>query len=370
MRRPPHHGLLEAVLCLAIALEFGARARTQADVPEDFLHVAEQVVPGVHVLRQPEANYWGAVGNVLVVEQADGVVLVDSGASFGFGARVLEHVRRISDRPVKAVLITHWHNDHSLGVSAIVKAWPKAQVIATAATREALASGRTGWPLEPGAGMQPLVEETREMEADASTFAADPARPAPERDRWRRIARKQEQRRRDGPGTHVVLPTEIVTDKLVLDDPAAPVEALFLGRANTSGDLVAWLPRQRVVATGDVVVSPVPFMFNIYPAEQVAVLEGIKGLGFAHLVPGHGAPQHDQRYVDTLIAFIQAARGEAARLAAAGGKPAESTLDMDAWRVRLAGADAWHTRWFDDYAAAPLMDSAFREATKAPLGPP
>jgi glyoxylase-like metal-dependent hydrolase (beta-lactamase superfamily II) len=359
-----------AALCVALTLASGRQARAQAGVPAEFLHVAGRIAPGVHVLRQPETNYWGAVGNVLVVDQADGVVLVDAGASYGFGARVVEHVRRITHRPVKAVLITHWHNDHSLGVSAIVKTWPKARILATPATRDALASGRTGWPLEPGGGMQPLVDETREMEADASKFAADAARSKREREQWRRIADKQAQRRRDAPGTHVVLPTEIVTDRVVLDDPEAPVEALFLGRANTSGDLVAWLPRQRVVATGDVVVSPVPFMFNIYPAEQVAALARIKALGFAVLVPGHGAPQHDQRYVDSLIAFIQAARGEAARLFAAGETPERSTLDMDAWRARLAGPDPWHTRWFDDYAAGPLMDSAFREASGAPLGPP
>lgn len=266
-------------------------------------------MPGVHVLRQPKTNYWGAVGNVLVVEQSNGVVLVDSGASYGFGARVIEHVRQITNQPVKAVVITHWHNDHSLGLSAIVKAWPNVRVIATAATRDALASGRTGWPLEPGGDMQALLQGTREMEADAGKFAADAGLSERERAEWRRIARKQEQRRRDGPGTHVVLPTEIVASRLVIDDPVAPVEALFLGRANTSGDLVAWLPRQRVVATGDIVVSPVPFMVNIYPSEQVAVLNRIKALDYAHLVPGHGAPQRDHAYVDALIEFIQAARG-------------------------------------------------------------
>ena len=97
--------------------------------------------------------------------------------------------------------------------------------------------------------------------------------------------------------------------------------------------------------------------------------ERIKALGFTHLVPGHGAPQRGHAYLDALRGFIQAARGEAARLAAAGETAERSALDMNTWRVSLAGADPRHKRWFDDYSAVPLMDSAFREATNAPLGP-
>src|SRR5687768_2830358 len=81
--------------------------------PEDgFRQVALQVAPRIHLLHQREPFQVSPIGNVTVVEQSDGLVLVDSGASRGSGQRVVELVRRISAKPVKAVVITHWHNDH------------------------------------------------------------------------------------------------------------------------------------------------------------------------------------------------------------------------------------------------------------------
>ena len=52
------------------------------------------------------------IGNVVVVEQSDGLVLLDSGGSFGSGERVVAMIRGISPKPVKAVVISHWHSDH------------------------------------------------------------------------------------------------------------------------------------------------------------------------------------------------------------------------------------------------------------------
>lgn len=162
----------------------------------------------------------------------------------------------------------------------------------------------------------------------------------------------------------------ILSERLVIDDPIAPVEALFLGRANTNGDLIAWLPRQRVVASGDVVVSPVPYMFYVYPSEWLAVLERLRALRYDVLIPGHGAPIRDTQYLDSLSAFIEAARKAGARAAAAGKPPECSRLDVEAWRHRIAGTDSWYTEWFEVYAAEPLLESAHQEATGAPLGPP
>ena len=90
-----------------------------------YLQVAEPVVAGVHVLRQAEPNFAGVIGNVTVIEQRDGLVLIDAGVSHGTGVRIVELVRAISPKPVKSVVVTHWHGDHYLGLSAIRAVTPR-----------------------------------------------------------------------------------------------------------------------------------------------------------------------------------------------------------------------------------------------------
>src|SRR6202012_4646808 len=65
----------------------------------------------------------------------------------GAGRRVVALVRSISPKPVKAIVITHWHGDHHFGLSEVLKAWPQAMVITTVATRSHM--NNRGLPPQP-----------------------------------------------------------------------------------------------------------------------------------------------------------------------------------------------------------------------------
>ncbi len=161
-------------------------------------------------------------------------------------------------------------------------------------------------------------------------------------------------------------------DSLTLADASMPVELKFLGRANTSGDVVVWLPRERVLIAGDIVVEPVPFMIQVFPVEWLATVDRLRQYPFAVLVPGHGVTQRDRRYVDRLAAFVVAVREQVAPLARAG-VPLDSIAartQFDAQRSAFAGSDAWLGYWFDLYALTPLIESVYSEALGRPLGPP
>ena len=146
---------------------------------------------------------------------------------------------------------------------------------------------------------------------------------------------------------------------------------LVLGRANTDGDLVAWMPRQKVVATGDAVVAPTPYGFNSYPADWIAVLEKIRALGFDRLIPGHGAVQADTAYVGRLIASLRDVRARVAPLAAQGVSQEDVRSKIDySDQVRLfAGDSAWARRWLEAYWLGPITSSAWREAKGIPIEP-
>jgi glyoxylase-like metal-dependent hydrolase (beta-lactamase superfamily II) len=337
------------------------------NAPTGHLEVIEALEPGIWLIRQAEPFQLRPVGNVTVIEQADGLILIDSGGSPGSGRRVAALVRSISDKPVKAVLVTHWHNDHPLGLPANQAAWPGARIVTHSRTRDHLlgppmAATPQGAP-DPAVDAQ-IDEQVKGSEDFLRRNAEDSSLSAEERAGYARTLAGFATLRDDMAGSFVVPPTETFDERLVIDDPERPVEFLHLGRASTDGDAIVWLPLQRIVAAGDIVVSPIPFGFGSYPADWIETLGRLKALNFSILVPGHGLPQRNASYVDRLIDLIAEVRSQVAPLAAQG-------LELDAVRERVdfgtqkalfAGDDPWLGHWFDRYWVRPMTESAWREA--------
>jgi len=344
---------------------------TDGPLPQDgYYEIAQRVTDHVWLIRQARPFHLQPIGNVTVVEQSDGLVLVDSGGSPGSGRRIVGLVRGLSPKPVKAVVITHWHGDHPLGLPAILQAWPRARVISTAATRAHLSDPRTmNTPGRPDAKANAaMLERYRAMIGYAHRMESE-ATDEEFRQGWRALGRLFTQYVRDMDGALTLAPSEGFSERLGLPDRDAPAEALFLGRANTDGDALLWLPKQRVLVTGDVVVSPVPFGYGSYPAEWLKVLAKVRRYPFRVLIPGHGAPQTDRAYLDRLAGLIRAVRARVGPLARQG-----LTLAQVQDRVRLrdesrpfTGGDPWLERWFDQFWTRPIVASAYREARGEPI---
>lgn len=364
----------------AIALAFAAPACAQTEGPvsiaplqadDGYLYELGKLTDRVHVIAQPQPFHLQPLGNVTVIEQKDGLVLVDAGGSRGSGERIVELVRQISDKPVKAVILTHWHGDHPLGASAILKVWPEAEIISTLRTQEHLAStAMKAYPRTPDTAANQALQNQILGTAARLQQAASRAEIAPEEKRgFEQAAREIAQYARDMDGTVLALPTRTFADRLVLDDADAPIEALFLGPANTDGDAVVWLPKQRLLVTGDVVVAPFPFGFGSYPADWLRVLDQLRRFDFAYLVPGHGAVQTDQNHLDAMVSLITDTRAQVEPLAKAGEslEAVRAKVNLSTHAERMVGKDPWRLRWFQRYWTEPFVASAYKEATGQPI---
>ena len=138
---------------------------------------------------------------------------------------------------------------------------------------------------------------------------------------------------------------------------------MFLGRANTDGDAVAWLPRQRIVMTGDIVVSPIPFGFGSYPESWIAVLARLKALNPAMLVPGHGEPMADTAYLDRLSATIADIRAQVGPLARQGMSVEEVRTHVDfSAQTAIFGTTPRYASAFQSLWLAPMVENAWKEA--------
>lgn len=348
---------------LVVALLFAASPlRAQPDLTP---YTARQIAPGVHLLATPP-EYRGAVtGNITVIEQSDGVVVIDSGLTRADGRRAAQFIRSITRKPVKALVYTHWHNDHPQGGSEIRAAWPRVRIISTPATLRALQG-----PIQRYISLRPDERmETIFLNQSAATLAfiaaqlRNPRHDEATRARYRRMEADTRERMTAIRGTYLVLPTETFADELRLDDRVRPVHLRFLGRANTDGDAVAWLPNERIVITGDIVVHPIPFGFFSFPGDWLGVLERIKALDYRVLIPGHGEPQSDTAYVDRLAATLRDLRTQIGPLAAQGLSLEEVRRRVDWSAQRAIFGDTPRNRLlFDAYWLTPMTINTYMEA--------
>ena len=110
----------------------------------------------------------------------------------------------------------------------------------------------------------------------------------------------------------LVFPNVVFTDTLHLYLGQRLVQVKFLGRGNTGGDAIAYVPDAKVLATGDLVVSPYPYGTGSFYGEWLATLQKLAAIDAQVIVPGHGAVEHDKSYLLRLTRLLQTVKTEVA----------------------------------------------------------
>lgn len=254
--------------------------------------------------------------NAAVIVYDDGVLVVDTHSRPSSARALIQQIKSVTDKPVRYAVNSHFHWDHAQGNHAYPVAFPKqVAIVASEATRENLIT----------LGMQRVKEQIdngpRQIDDVKQRLAAaqNPAAQAVLRDELR----QQEEYLAEIRSLELTLPDLTFDKTLILHRPDRDVVLLFLGRGHTSGDVVAYLPKQRVVATGDLLHGWMPFMGDSYPPEWVATLDALDKLDFDHIIGGHGGvkPKSHLRffrnYLSDLIAEVRRARDRSESLAQA-----------------------------------------------------
>jgi cyclase len=259
--------------------------------------------------------------NAAVIVYDEGVLVVDTHSRPSSAKALIEQIKTVTDKPVRYAVNTHFHWDHAQGNHAYPVAFPRqVAIVASEATRENLIQmgmKRVKDQIDAGPGQ---VAELKKRIAAAADAAA--------RARLQDELKQQEEYLAEIRSLELKLPDLTFDKSLILHRPDRDILLLFLGRGHTSGDVVAYLPKQKVVATGDLLHGWMPFMGDSYPPEWVATLDALDKLDFEHIVGGHGPvkPRSHLRffrdYLADLIQAVKAARGRGETLDQAKAKVA------------------------------------------------
>jgi glyoxylase-like metal-dependent hydrolase (beta-lactamase superfamily II) len=300
-----------AAAILAPAIAAAAIETAATDGGARMLRVAENV----YVIEHEDATDEWPHGNTGVVVGRTGVFVVDSGYLPSRARADIALIRRVTDKPVRFLMTTHWHFDHNNGASAYREAFPGVTLIAALAvlTPEAAAKRRG---------------ELEELEA-----------------------------------LEVVKPTLLFDGRLSLDFEGTSIEIVDHGRANSPNDATIWLPRERVLFAGDILVrSPLPYVGASWPVHWVTVLRDLEAVPAVAIVPGHGPVQADHAYTRAVRELLETTLERVETLVRKGRSLAQvqDELNLDDVRARVPdwnGAAVSAEDW--TYTRRTLAERAF-----------
>ena len=352
-----------SVSCLVFAL-VGTAAAARAN---PFEYSWTSLAPGVWAAIRSDPFELPQEGNAVFVVTDEGVVLFDAGGSPAMGEAIVAKVRSVTSQPITHVVLSHWHGDHMRGLQSIRAAFPGVQILAHPHARDEIVATQDRW-LKRRVTMAPNIRKAVEGAiANGRDMSGRPL--IPQEKAWLETGLAvTEQLDRENNLTTYVLPTATFEERLTLYFGGREIRFLRLGNAHTAGDVILWLPQEKIVATGDIVTSPVPLMPSPYTGDYPAVLGQIKALGFRTLVPGHGAIQADAAYLDLMSETIQLAATQMKRVIESGAshEDAVAKVDLGAVETRFTHGDPFLTNRFQDYLSD-LPEAAYAAATgKAP----
>jgi len=256
--------------------------------------------------------------NAAVIVTNDGVVVVDSHSKPSAARALYKEIQGITTKPIRKVINTHFHFDHWQGNEAYAETNPGLEVVASQRTKENLTrpdAGLGGIPFVEKQVASLLPAEIQKLKDDVMRATNPEAKARLESSLQQAEAYLQELK-----SFKPTLPTRTVSTTMTLQEGGREIQLHVLGRGHTDGDIFIYLPREKVVATGDAFIDWMPFLNDAYPEDWVQTLTALEKLDFAQVIPGHGTvlPKSQlaffRGYLADLIAAVKKAAGEGASL--------------------------------------------------------
>jgi glyoxylase-like metal-dependent hydrolase (beta-lactamase superfamily II) len=211
----------------------------------------------------------------------DGVLVVDTHSKPSAARGLIAQIKQLTDKPVKYVVNTHFHWDHYQGNQAYPSSWPAGvEIISSQATRESIE--QRGIPRVK----HELVTMPQEIEKLRGQL--EKASDANQRQELQNNLRQAEDYLAELKSMQVTLPTMTFDHSLILHRNSRTVEILWLGKAHTDGDVFVYLPKEKVLVTGDALHGWTPYMGDSYPYDWIQTLDTAEKLDFQHVIGGHG----------------------------------------------------------------------------------
>jgi cyclase len=347
------------LLCLglaALATVFLPAATLSAEEALTF----QQLAPGIHAGLQPAEGRFDDC-NVMVVVGSNAVLVVDAPAKKPAVEALAAGIRRLTDLPVRWVVNTHWHGDHTQGNAFLKKTFGTSLVVIG---HESLVEDI------PNRAAPQVMDRVKRMQEMVPQAEAQLARGLGLKGQEMDEAQQAQQRLAiDGAVAWLVdnADAEFLAPMLTYATGVSlhldPFTVILRHRpGHTRGDTVIWIPQAKILASGDL-MDDLPYIGHGFPRAWVESLEAVGQLPFTTVVPGHGPVFSGREQFDKVQDFLEAlvARAEAVKTEGGTLESLQESPQMDAWRARFVSEEDARAGRFFDGVLGEALERAWRD---------
>jgi cyclase len=309
-RRDFFQQLVGGAMAGASVLEMGffraAVARAQAPGASTQLFDIQKIADGVYfALAHPQAL---TNCNAAIFVNSQDVVVVDAHSKPSAAAALIAQIKKeVTPKPVRYLVNTHFHWDHTQGDAAYRATGSKVEIIASETTKELLSQNARNRLKESLDGVPKIIDALQARLSKASAAA--------DKEFFQEQIRLAKAYQVEMKNFTPELPDITFAKEHVIKDRAHDLHIAFHGRAHTAGDVAVFCPQQNAVATGDAIIGFLPNIADGYPREWPGTINSIGKLKAAHLLPGHGTAQNSfaratqmGNYIEELTALVEAGK--------------------------------------------------------------
>jgi glyoxylase-like metal-dependent hydrolase (beta-lactamase superfamily II) len=361
--------LLLATPALADPLETSV-AKAQA------MLIHEDLGGGVHVFRAPgDLDYWTSTNSVVVIDDED-VVVFDSPTRAVTAKAVIAEIRKLTPKPVRVLVNSHWHQDHWSGNDEYVKAYPGLRIVASEETRDYMKRMPAAYFLN---GLE-TAQKTRRAELATAIRTGklpDGSPLTPEaRAKKEEYLGQREQFMNEVAALPRVLPNVVYRDTMTFWSGRREFRLMSV-TGDATGSTVMFLPAEKILATGDVLPcpedgkGPPPWTTNSYSVTPwLETLRRLDALEPAAIVPGQGPAMRDRTYLERTIQLFAAVIDQvhaALERGVVGVEAVQKSVNVDriadAYAPDAAKSEEFHhwLQYFSKKAMQEALDGAIGE---------
>jgi glyoxylase-like metal-dependent hydrolase (beta-lactamase superfamily II) len=248
---------------------------------------SQKVAEGVYLFATSPYGV-GLSGNSVAIIGSEAVLIFDTNGLPKTAQTILDKVKTLTDKPVRYVVNSHWHWDHWAGNQVYQAAFPHVKIITHEKTLQLMKEVEPKWNEEglksglPGY-LKSLEEKLATMKAEKKSES--------EIKELQELIDAGKNFLAQKTSLHKTYPNVTFSKSMNISLGNRNVQILH-ARAITAGDTYVYLPKEKILVTGDIVLSPYPYAIGgTYPAEWLKTLKGFAELKPTIIIPGHGNPQ-------------------------------------------------------------------------------
>jgi cyclase len=319
-----------------------------------------QISEGVYQFITAPEGYVPNGNSIVVINEKD-VLVFDTFTRPSTARTVLDEIRKITDKPVRYVVNSHWHPDHWSGNEVYAQAFPSLEIIATEETRQFMLNTANAWSPEFATTL--LTDQadldkqsTSHKDSDGIPLTAEQLRKAQDDMRLERefVAEAMTVKH--------TYPTLTYSNNLTLHHGGR--EFRFISMVGDArGSTVLYLPKERILVTGDLLSYPIPY-FTPPLSQHARSLRTLAQFDADVIIPGHGPAWRDKDFLNLEAELLESVVLQVTRAVQQGMVTVEEVrkaVNVEPLRLRFTHDDKDLNKQFRSYVND-MIENAYRES--------